>query len=756
MTLFAHPSGRRMRPASIVLCLLALAAASPARAQEGGELIQTTDLLKLQQLGQVTLSPDGRTAAYVVRSIEEASEEERKERRRKDRDKEEGPELPAYAYRSQIFLAPLDGSAPPRQLTRGREGASQPDWGPAGDRLAFVRPVDDTPQIFVLPLDGGEAWQLTRMEHGASSPRWSPDGTRIAFSSEVPHHEEAADPEVEPVPPWPWERPGRQPGDTANWAAKEGERPTADPDGDLAAIREWLARGAARDNPRVFDRPEPQGETRLVPRLSYEHVFVVEAREGAEPRDLTPGYFFFGDPRWTPDGLHLVTVGSRDASQHPDRVLEVELFAVAADGSGVRLLLDPPGYSVFSPRLSPDGSQVAFLADPLDDRAYGQLAVGVAPVAGGEPRILTRELDRSARNLVFSGDGRHLYFTAADHGGFPLFWVPTAGGPAERLTGLTGGVRDLDAGPRGLAYVLTEVADPYELYAAAGDGSGTRRLSAHNAGWLAGKTLSFPQARRLTRSDGTRVDFWIMKPTRFEEGRRYPLLLEMHGGPAAMWGPGEATTWHELQLYCARGFAVVYANPRGSGGYGRDFQAANYKDWGSGPAGDVLAAATEAAREPWVDPERQVVTGGSYAGYLTAWIVGHDHRFKAAAAQRGVYDLGTFLGEGNAWLLVPWHHGGYPWEEGAFGHLREQSPLTYVDEIRTPLLILHGDNDHRTGVIQSEVLYKSLKILGKPVEYVRYPGAGHDLSRSGDPYQRLDRLLRIYEFLTRFVEPGGR
>ncbi|MGI9174869.1 MAG: prolyl oligopeptidase family serine peptidase, partial [Rhodothermales bacterium] len=268
----------------------------------------------------------------------------------------------------------------------------------------------------------------------------------------------------------------------------------------------------------------------------------------------------------------------------------------------------------------------------------------------------------------------------------------------------------------------------------------------------------------------------------------------------------------EFQLFAAQGYGIVYSNPRGSGGYGYAFKRGNYQDWGDGPAADVLAAADSAATEPWVDPDRQVVTGGSYAGYLTAWIVGHDGRFQAAVAQRGVYDLATFLGEGNAWRLIPGHFGGYPWdayvpdvladssvadtmarepllaigffgestlppddvntpdteseagfdesvtapltdvaEEKVYALLRRNSPLTYVDSIRTPLLIMHSDSDLRTGVIQSEMLYKSLKILGRPVEYVRYPEAGHDLSRTGDPKQRLDRLLRIYEFMERYV-----
>jgi dipeptidyl aminopeptidase/acylaminoacyl peptidase len=171
-----------------------------------------------------------------------------------------------------------------------------------------------------------------------------------------------------------------------------------------------------------------------------------------------------------------------------------------------------------------------------------------------------------------------------------------------------------------------------------------------------------------------------------------------------------------------------------------------------GPASDVLSAADLAAKLPYVDADRQVITGGSYAGYLTAWIIAHDHRFKAAMAQRGVYDLNTFLGEGNAWRLVPNHFGGYPWETGIDSILTANSPQTFVANIRTPLLIKHGDTDLRTGVIQSEMLYKALKIQGKPVEYIRYPRASHEMSRTGEPKQRIDRMLRMAEFFERHIQ----
>ena len=213
------------------------------------------------------------------------------------------------------------------------------------------------------------------------------------------------------------------------------------------------------------------------------------------------------------------------------------------------------------------------------------------------------------------------------------------------------------------------------------------------------------------------------------------------GGPTAMWGPGIFSMWHEYQLENSWGYGLVYCNPRGSGGYGDKFKKANFKDWGAGPAGDILSSLDDAMKNnSWIDKDQLFVEGGSYAGYMVAWLVSHDNRFKAANAQRGVYELTTFLGEGNAWSLVPNDFGGYPWDPVTKKLLDSESPYSYVKNINTPLLIIHGDQDLRTGIIQGEMLYKSLKILNKPVEYVRYPKEGHELTRSGNPGRMMDHI----------------
>ena len=418
---------------------------------------------------------------------------------------------------------------------------------------------------------------------------------------------------------------------------------------------------------------------------------------------------------------------------------------VNTDGKNFKVILGEKGKSFNSVTWSPDGKSIVYTKTNSQGVNIGDLYIAKAD--GTNPQLI--KFNRSVSGLTWSKDMKYIYFTAQSNGGQPIYRVDVQSKKVEQITDFESGILGFDLSVDKILYSKTEVANPNELYVADLQMKNPVKLTSVND-WVKNKMLSFPEKRTYTNSKGQKIEYWIMKPSSFEAGRKYPLLLNMHGGPTAMWGPGEFSMWHEHQYFCSQGYAVVYANPRGSGGYGLDFMRANIKDWGTGPAEDVLAAATDAAKASWVDTSRQVITGGSYAGYLTAWIVAHDHRFKAAFAQRGVYDLTTFLGEGNAWRLIP-NYFNYPWNDTQEKVLETNSPYTFVDKIRTPLLIKHGENDLRTGIIQSEMMYKSMKIMGKEVEYVRMPGGTHELSRTGNVRQRIDRMLRIYEFFERFV-----
>lgn len=712
-----------------LLYFLFLFSGSAVYGQYGDQPILASDLLQIKQIGSVTLSPDGEKVAYTVNEIIGLNDEEGK-----------------YRYLTHIFLAPVDGSEEPRQLTRGEHSASQPDWHPSGNKLAFTRVIDGTAQIQVLRFDGGESIPYTDFEHGASTPKWSPDGKRILFSSRLSHSDLQKDSTLgeRPVPDWSEERPGLPEDHVFNL-----EETDADPDGDLKQIRAWLNENKEDNSPRVMHRLNFLGETDLQPEMSYLHLYVMDDEPLAGPVPLTKSFYSFSGAEWMPDSRHIVFQGFADPDIHPDRVRNSELYIADTKDQTYRLLLNRDQHSIFNPTPSPDGNFVMFQSSDQTDRGYAQTEIGIFDLSESRFRIISGNFDRHLGNAKWSPDNRYVYATTATNGGFPIVRFNLSTGDMKSYTELHQGVRDYDVNSSSLVFVLTEVANPFELYASELNEFDPQRISNHNTDWLADKKVSFPEKSTLTR-EGYEIEYWVMKPANFTTGATYPLLTQMHGGPSVMWGPGEASMWHEFQLMSARGYGIVYSNPRGSAGYGRDFQHGNHKDWGPGPGGDVLATTEAASNLDWADADRQVITGGSYAGYLTAWIITQDHRFNAAVAQRGVYDLITFMGEANAWRLIPDRFGGYPWDEGTRDLLNSESPMSYVHQIHTPLLIIHGDNDQRVGISQSEILFKSLKILDRPAELVRYPGGAHDLSRSGDPRHRMDRLLRIYEFMERY------
>lgn len=708
------------------LSIILLVVSNSLFAQNGKDKVLVTDMNKIKSVGSVNLSPDGKKVIYSIRT-NEPSEENKLE----------------FDYRSHIWVSDFQTS---KQLTRGLESVGSAIWSPDGKQIAFSRGVKGKSQIFIMPLDGGEAFQLTDLKQGASNPSWSPDGSKILFSVGTTVNEMLRDTLLNPskaLPSWSFEKAGFK----DNTFLKADKKVKPNPDGSLAEIRAYLDKDVEDKKAKVFSRLNFQGEANTDPEIRFNLLFVIEVKEGAKAKQITHGYWSYNGATWSADGKKIFASCGRDTTLHPDREQNSAIVSMNVDGSDLKYIVAQKGVSYSNPTPSPDGKLIAFTQSEVSWLGFNQLLIANADGSNITPIVF----DRASGNLEWTDDSKALYLTAPSNGGTPIYKLDIASKKVEKLTDFNTGITAFDIAKDKIAFAKTEVKNPSELYVADLSVKNPVKITSLNDDWLSAKAISFPEKRTYKNSKGLIVEYWIMKPANMENGKKYPLLLNMHGGPTAMWGPGESSMWHEFQYFCSQGYGVVYANPRGSGGYGKDFQFANYQDWGTGPAEDVLAAASDAAKEAWVDTSKQVLTGGSYAGYLTAWIVGHDHRFKAAFAQRGVYDLTTFMGEGNAWRLVPNYFGGYPWEEKIKPILERESPYTYIDKIKTPLLIKHGENDLRTGVIQSEMMFKSMKIMGKEVEYVRMPGGTHELSRSGNIRQRIDRMLRIYEFFERYV-----
>ena len=713
-----------------ILLLLAICMATVVFAQTGNELIKVTDMLKIKQLSGVSISPDGSKAAFVVNNIEP-----------------DGDLKWEFKYGNQIYIVPTDGSAPAKALTT-KESASQPAWSPDGKQLAFVRAVDSKPQIFVLSFDGGEPMQLTKFKYGAVSPKWSPDGKQILFSSSITLKELLKDADLNPnkeIPKWPYEKPGFEKNTQliANTAKP-------DPDCNLDEIRAYLENNVNDKKAKVINKLNFQEESTTSAEISFNHFFVVKAEAGAIPVAITHGFYRFNGAEFTPDAKQLIITGDIDDTEHPDRSLESEIFIADANGKNLKMILGEKNKNFNSAKISPSGKWLAF---QYGNTSFVDIpAMAVMPINGSFKDAITIPFDRNKANIIWSNDEKYLYFAAQSNGGAPIYRADVKTKQVEALSDVNSGISSFDLRNNKLVFVKTEVANPFELYASDDAGKNAKRISSFNADWIKNKKLVFPEKKTFVNEKGLTVEYWVMKPANYEAGKKYPTILDIHGGPTAMWGPGESSMWHEFQYYCAKGYVVVYGNPRGSGGYGSEFLRANINDWGTGPTSDVLTSLDKAGEAGFIDTSKLTVTGGSYAGYLVAWIVGHDQRFKAACSQRGVYDLGTFFGEGNAWRLVPNYFGGYPWEAATKANILRESPITYVQNIYTPYIIFHGENDLRTGVIQGEMLYRSLKILGRTVEYVRHPGGTHELTRSGNNRQRIDQMLRTMEFFERFIK----
>ena len=713
-----------MRKLIVILLFVCPCYFITAQSKQG---IQVTDMLQIKTVGNIVLSDDGTKAAFTVLSIEP------------DTAKWE------HKYVTQIWITGTDGTQP-RQLTFAKEGASQPKWSHDGKQLAFVRTADGKPQVFLLALAGGEAVQLTKIKYGAANPVWSNDDKRLLFSSSVPLKDLLTDSLVNPnkdIPKWSFEKPG-----FAHNANLKPDSNKADPDGTMEAISAYLANNEKDNKAKVLNRLGFQEESTTSSTISFNHLFVTDAIAGAKPTAVTHGFYSFSNAQFLNDNSILIEADIND-EEHADRRLESAISRMNMDGSGLQQLLGQKdmNYNNAAPSLS--GKWLAYSYARTTGVAVPFFAV--IPMNGTEEDKIEIPVDRNVSNIRWSKNENYLYFTSTTNGGAVLCRFDMKTKKVEALTDVNTGITSFAIGDNKIFFSKTAVENPSELFLADMDAKNQQRISSFNTVWLENKKLSIPEKHSFKNDKGMMVEYWVMKPTNYEAGKKYPLLLEIHGGPAAMWGPGESTMWHEYQYFCSRGYGVVYSNPRGSGGYGVNFLKGNVANWGKGPASDVLMAFDKTVNEGWADTSKLLITGGSYAGYLVSWIVGHDHRFKAACSQRGVYDLSTFFGEGNAWRLVPDYFGGYPWDKKVKELLDRESPITYVQNITTPYIIFHGENDLRTGVIQSETLYKSLKVLGRQVEYVRHPGATHEITRSGNNRQRIDQLLRTYEYFERFI-----
>jgi len=662
-----------------------MSSAAPARTLG----ISATDLYRLRFVDDIALSPDGSRIAFTVTQ----------------------PDGEVNRNRASIWIVATTGGGA-RQLTSGEKKDTNPAWSPDGTRIAFVSDRGKKGQIYLLDVaNGGEARRLTSDdEHPASEPIWSPDGQWIAFLCKVPSL-------PEPV------------------HNVEYEDET--------------------DKPKIITRAKYKYDGEGFFDHTRKQLFVMPA-EGGAPRQLTSGTMGVGQIAWSPGGTRIAFASNRGEDEDHDRRMDVWTVDVA---SGALTRVTPHDGAYGCPAWSPDGETLAVVGHAYPAKGGANDRLWRVPATGGALRQVT-DFDRSIGSGVMSDTGANerrqpawvgddLYFLAATNGTAQVWRVPAGGGAVTQVTEGAHAIAGWDVSRDGatLAYGASTATSPGDIYSQEiGDGRATQ-CTALNAETLADRALSDREEFWLPAGDGTgeQIQGWIITPPGFEQGTKYPLLLEIHGGPAGTYGLG---WFHEFQYFAAQGYVVVYCNPRGSQGYGETFCTSIYQDWGTKPTMDVMAAVDYAIAQGSIDTDRLYVTGGSYGGYMTDWLVTHTDRFRAAATQRCVADLRTLaLADDTGTLWLGDYFGGMPWDEPEV--YARNSPITHIANCRTPLFIEHEEEDHRCPMDQAEQVYNALHKLGVETELIRYPKEPHGMSRDGGPLHRVDRLQRIIGWFER-------
>ena len=689
------------------------------------------DLYRLRVPSQVRLAPDGQFAVFALQATKP----------RRD------------GYVQSIWIVPTDGSVEPRQLTLGAWHDSWPRISPDGKLMAFLSDrrtlvesasaseapgkagtPENVVQVYVLPLDRpGEARRITDLPRGVTGFEWSPDGKRLALLS-------------------------------------PSAGATRDEDRRRRGLHDPTADGLPTSDYRYVDRLAFLHNGRGFVHDSRPQLWVVDLEPG-KVRRLTNVDWSVDMPAWSPDGTRIAycTNERRDADFDP----RSHIYVVDVD-SGRRTRITDAGRADFAaPTWLPDGRTIACLGHHYPAHAGSRYDIWLFPADGSDSgrnggRNLSARHDLmpatsmnsdialgEPARLVASADGAWLTFSAPCDGSYELWRISTDEGPFERLTEgreyISGFDQiEVDGRPR-LAFVRstpTELPDVWEQP----DGEAPRRLSCLND-LVLGDVKLLEAVQRSYEVEGRRIQGWLIEGAGSSGYRRPgPLVVEIHGGPQTQYGWSPVL---EFQILAGTGVSVFYCNPRGSTGYGQSFADANFRDWGDGPTLDVLAGVDALVAEGIADSAHLGVTGGSYGGYLTNWIIGHDRRFAAAFTARSVSDMTSLMLTGDLAGIDPkMFIGANPWEEPDF--YRDASPITYIAACTTPLLIQHAEEDLRCPIGQAEELFAVLRAHRRPVRFMRVPGENHELTRGGTPFRRVENLIQVRDWFRHYLVDGKR
>ncbi|MEP6775916.1 MAG: S9 family peptidase [Chloroflexota bacterium] len=706
--------------------------------------VEIDDLYRIRLIVDPQVSPDGKTVAFVQTRL-------RKEKN---------------DYASNIWLAPADGSGEPRKFTNSPRRDMAPRWSPAGDEIAFISTRSGKPQIWTIEVGGGEARQVTFEKRGVGEFAWSPNGKWMVFATEVDSDldrkwaaQDAGKAKKDGKGGTQSDTENKEPGQAG---AGEGASPI------VPSAGEWDEDSEDEKSPEdkgdhayvitgVHIKGEGQGLL-----LRKTHLFIIPA-EGGKARRLTEGNWNAGSPRWSPNGKQLAYLANREPDAELVTINDIWVMDVDGDGKASkehRVTRHESAIQVMD--WLPDGNGfVVFAHSDIHEGALAtNLEVWTIGMNGGIKR-LTEGLDRTAGSFInsdlwagtgelrprFSQDGKLIYFLITDQGNGHIYSVPVKGGETKLVVGGSRQILNFGVAEKGITFTAATASHPVDLYYAPANGK-EKQLTDINADMESQVALAEAHEFRVDRGNGVEVQGWMLMPPGFNPKKKYPLVLQIHGGPHVAYGQAYL---HEFQILAARGYIVLYTNPRGSQGYGQEFSSAISNDWGGVDYDDLMACVDWAVQQGYVDKKRMAVAGGSYGGYMTTWVIGHTDRFKAAVAMRACVNLYSAWGSGDfTWALWSWEFNGTPREKTAL--YLERSPITYADQMNTPLLLTHAEDDYRVDIEQSAELYMALRTKGKPVKMVRFPSGGHDISRSGKPSLRVERMEYIADWIDEYLK----
>jgi dipeptidyl aminopeptidase/acylaminoacyl peptidase len=653
---------------TVLFCASALTCPALAPAQNAAKHpMEFSDLIAMHRVGEPEISPDGQWIAYSVST----------------------PDMDANRSLTNIWAVRV-ASGEALQLTSSGHDSS-PVWSPDGKTLAFLSARSGNSQVYFLPMDGGEAREVTHLSTGADIVKFSPDGKTIAFTSAV--YPECKD-------------------DACN-SARDAEK---DKDKVKAHVYQQLL---YRHWTHWFEGKRG-------------HLFVMTVASGSAPRDLTPGanYDVPPDERGGPEDINFSPDGAEICfTAVTDKVEALstngDLFLVAVSGGEPKRITTNPGFDG-NPVYSPDGKYIAYHAQQTPGYESDRWRLMLYDRRAAKAVSLTDAFDRSVATLAWSADSKTIYFTAENETLSPIYSVAAeaGGAPKKLLEGFNAAIT-VSADGKTLAFERTSLTMPAEVFAANADGTNTRQLSHHNDALLAKVEMNAPETFWFDSADGTKVQAMMIRPPNFAAGKKYPLLVVLHGGPQTMWSNAWGYRWNP-QVFSGAGYVTLMINRRGSTGYGQKFTDEIAGDWGGKAYADVMSGVDYTLKKyPFVDGSRMAAAGGSYGGFMADWIATHTGRFKAIISHAGVYDHTAMYATEELWFNEH-DEPGTPW--GNPDAYKKWSPVTYAGELgkfKTPTLVIAGEKDYRVPYTQSLEFFNALQRQGVPSKLVVFPDEGH-------------------------------